>query len=778
MTAPMSAEEARGRIEALEARVAQLADALTSATQRVVASEAEHARVHAELQRTQQMAGALRNDFRLIDPKSMVPDKFGQSSGPAWLDWSEGTRSYVEMLDTRLADALKSVENREAPVTKQEYEGAEINDQHAAQFRRYLKLRTEGNAKVIVKAAQSDRVHVLEQWRRLSWEYDPIGLGTELIELQELTSPERLRAKTEAGISAAIEQWEEMERRHRDRQGVQLPDKVRISVLFKLIPAKLAEEILKQTTKWASYTQLKEHLHSVQFLRTKGPAPMSCSNLEGGLSQILPEVPQSIEEDTITTEDGELLRLEKRHGKRVAVKVSSTQQRGARPRGRETECFRCGRKGHIRPNCNWSTHVDGGAPRPPAPPKPNAKGTNSLEEQLELANVSVDICALEPINVSSDDENEDEWTTWNQDPWISGTDPWSTNPSCSPCGRPATHHVPDGKVLLANLFKVRAKCSLCERAGVYENVAKQLEEDAKTHMEIVPAPTPPVGHVVSASSHILDPNFLVPPAPSTIWDPEPRSCMAPKYVPLQGIVPPVPMPLKPPTQFPNTIWLASCESPEVLEWDASEITVGPHDEHVHQSERVELACEVCLGTGMLLQDMCPLCDGCCSETSVIELNAVELCTVHHSEDEVMEITLDSGAGEPVAAPEHFPTCPVVDSPGSLSGQKYLGPGGEEIPNLGQISTLMSIEGQREGKFTFQAAPVRKPLLAVSSVNDKGNLVVFDGVESFIIPGKGPQVAQLRKLIQAIAGKIKLHRKNGVYHMRAWKPKPVFSRQGK
>ena len=91
---------------------------------------------------------------------------------------------------------------------------------------------------------------------------------------------------------------------------------------------------------------------------------------------------------------------------------------------------------------------------------------------------------------------------------------------------------------------------------------------------------------------------------------------------------------------------------------------------------------------------------------------------------------------------------------------------------------MTIEDQREGRFAFQAAPVRKPLFAVSSVNDKGNLVVFDGEESFIIPGKGPQVTQLRKLIQAMSGKIKLHRKNGVYHMRAWKPRPVFSRQGK
>ena len=122
--------------------------------------------------------------------------------------------------------------------------------------------------------------------------------------------------------------------------------------------------------------------------------------------------------------------------------------------------------------------------------------------------------------------------------------------------------------------------------------------------------------------------------------------------------------------------------------------------------------------------------------------------------------------------------PIGGLPGIPRRPEIFGLPGREIPNLGQLTASMTIEGEREGRFTFQAAPVRKPLLAVSSVNDKGNLVIFDGAESFIIPGKESQVAQLRKLIQAMAGKIKLHRKNGVYTMRAWKLKPVFSWQGR
>ena len=115
----MSHDEARARIEALEAHVTQITAALT-------ASQAEHVRVHAELQRTQQLAAtpASRNEFRLIDPKTMAPEKFGSSPEPTWLDWSENTRSYIEIMDQEIANALKAVENRppESPVLQEDFD--------------------------------------------------------------------------------------------------------------------------------------------------------------------------------------------------------------------------------------------------------------------------------------------------------------------------------------------------------------------------------------------------------------------------------------------------------------------------------------------------------------------------------------------------------------------------------------------------------------------------------------------------------------------------------
>ena len=92
---------------------------------------------------------------------------------------------------------------------------------------------------------------------------------------------------------------------------------------------------------------------------------------------------------------------------------------------------------------------------------------------------------------------------------------------------------------------------------------------------------------------------------------------------------------------------------------------------------------------------------------------------------------------------------------------------------------MRLEDGRVTNSTYQAAAVRNPLMAVSSVNDKGNLVLFDNQGSFIIPGGNKAlVAQIRALVNKVPDKVKFHRQSGVFHMKAWKLKPAFARQGR
>ena len=82
--------------------------------------------------------------------------------------------------------------------------------------------------------------------------------------------------------------------------------------------------------------------------------------------------------------------------------------------------------------------------------------------------------------------------------------------------------------------------------------------------------------------------------------------------------------------------------------------------------------------------------------------------------------------------------------------------------------------------TFQGAKVRKPLLAVSGVIEKGNIVVFDGSGSFILPNTCA-VASVRMATTGVQGRIPLHAENGVFVLRTWesegKPSTGFSKRG-
>ena len=107
----------------------------------------------------------------------------------------------------------------------------------------------------------------------------------------------------------------------------------------------------------------------------------------------------------------------------------------------------------------------------------------------------------------------------------------------------------------------------------------------------------------------------------------------------------------------------------------------------------------------------------------------------------------------------------------MSGQTYVGLGpGQKIPNLGQMVARRMMGNGIVGNVKFQGAKVRKPLLAVSSLNDRGNPCWFDHDStggSFIIPGDAPELKEIRKLITQIKARIKMDRKGGIFQLRNW-----------
>ena len=90
----------------------------------------------------------------------------------------------------------------------------------------------------------------------------------------------------------------------------------------------------------------------------------------------------------------------------------------------------------------------------------------------------------------------------------------------------------------------------------------------------------------------------------------------------------------------------------------------------------------------------------------------------------LRTAMDSGVAENVGPPSMAPMVATIDSPGSLRGIAYLAAGGERIPNLGQQTLNVVTNEGHETQTVYQIAEVTRPLTAVGTTCDKGNIVVY------------------------------------------------------
>ena len=86
--------------------------------------------------------------------------------------------------------------------------------------------------------------------------------------------------------------------------------------------------------------------------------------------------------------------------------------------------------------------------------------------------------------------------------------------------------------------------------------------------------------------------------------------------------------------------------------------------------------------------------------------------------------IDSGAVQSIAPPEMAPGIPILPSPGSKRGQKYLAANGSRIANSGQQRLHVHTEDGRPAEINFQIASVTRPLCSVGEMCDRGNRVLF------------------------------------------------------
>ena len=127
---------------------------------------AGHQAMHQELTTLRSMVDT-RSRIRLVEPKTLMPDRFGKKNGPSWRTWSYLARDFVGVVHVALKQAMKAAENEKQPiaVTHLQHEFNVIN-QMDQELQHFLISKTEGAALEIVRGAE--REPGLEQWRRLA----------------------------------------------------------------------------------------------------------------------------------------------------------------------------------------------------------------------------------------------------------------------------------------------------------------------------------------------------------------------------------------------------------------------------------------------------------------------------------------------------------------------------------------------------------------------------------------------------------------------------------
>ena len=91
----------------------------------------------------------------------------------------------------------------------------------------------------------------------------------------------------------------------------------------------------------------------------------------------------------------------------------------------------------------------------------------------------------------------------------------------------------------------------------------------------------------------------------------------------------------------------------------------------------------------------------------------------------------------------------IEKGSGLLGSRFV-----QDPQWGQKQLCVKTGGSELTKnITFQDAKVRKPPIAVSGCTRKGNMGLFDGQGSFILPVGCCEAEKLRKFTRQIKGKI-------------------------
>ena len=134
------------------------------------------------------------------------------------------------------------------------------------------------------------------------------------------------------------------------------------------------------------------------------------------------------------------------------------------------------------------------------------------------------------------------------------------------------------------------------------------------------------------------------------------------------------------------------------------------------------------------------------------------------DDQFLELTVDSGAGENVMNEKMAPRTPLRYSDEQDAGVLYTTANGETMPNRGKkVLHVVTKEGHTRA-MNMQITDVNKALMSVARICDAGNTVIFKKDGGIIKNNKTGEETKFR-------------RENNVYRMTVKLHESGFARQG-
>ena len=145
----MSVEQAHQRLGIAEGVIHELQEQLRRVS-------AGHQAMHQELGAFRSQADT-RSRIRLVEPKILMPDRFGKKNGPSWRIWSYLARDFIGVVHATLKQAMKAAENQKEPISvthlQHEFNVTNGMDQELQHF---LISRTEGEALEIIRGDERE----------------------------------------------------------------------------------------------------------------------------------------------------------------------------------------------------------------------------------------------------------------------------------------------------------------------------------------------------------------------------------------------------------------------------------------------------------------------------------------------------------------------------------------------------------------------------------------------------------------------------------------------